>query len=165
MIAIGAIYALLLGAYIFLVLPQAGPLRRVTSVGLFLILICVVYGGATELLGRPKPLWLEWRTADRAQVVSAVPVENQAIYLWITVPASPEPRTYVLPWSQEAAQQLQNAMNEAEADGTQVEMAMALAGDPDHAEPVFYARAQPPLPVKNYGDTASLTYVQPESSQ
>ena len=79
MIAIGPIYALLLGAYIFLVLPQAGPLRRVISVGVFLILIAVVYGGATELLGRPKPLWLEWRTADRAQVVSAVPVENPLV--------------------------------------------------------------------------------------
>jgi hypothetical protein len=165
MIAIGAIFALLLGIYVFAVLPQAGLFRRAISVGIFLALVAVIYGGASELLGRPKPLWLEWRSADKAQVVSAVPVENQAIYLWITVPASPEPRTYVLPWSQEAAQQLQNAMNEAEADGTQVEMAMALAGDPDHAEPVFYAKPQPPLPLKDYRGGEALTYVQPENPE
>ena len=46
-----------------------------------MLLIAVVYGGSIELLGRPKPLRLEWRDAADAQVVSAVPVENEAIYV------------------------------------------------------------------------------------
>jgi hypothetical protein len=71
----------------------------------------------------------------------------------------------VLPWSQEAAQQLQNAMSQADADGTGVEMSVALAGDPDSEEPVFYAKPQPPLPVKNYGNGQTLTYAQPENPE
>ena len=118
------IFALLLGAFIFAILPHAGLVRRTLSVGIFLALITVVYGGASELLGRPKPLTLEWRDTAKAQVVGAVPIENEAIYVWLTTAGSPEPRAYVLPWSQQAAQQLQDAMGKAEADGTGVEMKM-----------------------------------------
>ncbi|KAA3451606.1 hypothetical protein C7I87_06225 [Mesorhizobium sp. SARCC-RB16n] len=111
------IFALLLGAFIFAILPHAGIARRTLSVGIFLALITVVYVGASELLGRPKPLALEWRDTATAQVVGAVPIENEAIYVWLTTAGSPELRAYVLPWSQQAAQQLQDAMGKAEADG------------------------------------------------
>ncbi len=127
------IFALLLGAFIFVILPHAGVARRALSVGIFVMLIAVVYIGASELLGRPKPLALEWRDVAKAQVLSAVPVENEAIYVWLTMPGSPEPRAYVLPWSQSAAQQLQDAMGKAEADGTAVEMAMPSDGGLDDA--------------------------------
>jgi hypothetical protein len=50
------IFALLLGVFIFVILPHAGIARRTLSVGVFLALITVVYVGASELLGRPKPL-------------------------------------------------------------------------------------------------------------
>ena len=157
------VFALLLGAFIFVILPHAGVARRTLSVGIFLILIAVVYGGASELLGRPKPLGLEWRDVAKAQVLSGVPVENEAIYLWLTVPGSPEPRAYVLPWSQYAAQQLQDATGKAEADGTAVEMAMPSDGGLDTGQPMFYAQPQPPLPAKDYQSNAAspLVYKQP----
>ena len=88
MIISAAIFALLLGAFIFMVLPRAGLARRTLSVGIFVVLIALVYGGSVELLGRPKPMRLEWRDAAKAQVVSAVPVENEAIYVWLTMPVS-----------------------------------------------------------------------------
>ena len=98
----------------------------------------------------------------KAQVLSAVPVENEAIYVWLTMPGSPEPRTYVLPWSQNAAQQLQDAMGKAEANGTAVEMAMASDAGLDTREPMFYALPQRPLPVKDYqGGARPLIYTQP----
>src|SRR3546814_15454178 len=97
-----AIFALWLGAYLFLVLPRARVEQRVVSVGVFLILIGLVYGGATELLSRPKPLRLEWRDAGKAEVVSAMPIEDEAIYLWLSMPDEREPRAYVLPWSRDA---------------------------------------------------------------
>ncbi|MER9234182.1 hypothetical protein NKI56_19135 [Mesorhizobium sp. M0622] len=150
------IFALLLGAFIFVILPHAGIARRALSVGIFLTLIAVVYVGASELLGRPKPLTLEWRDTAKAQVVGAVPVENEAIYVWLTTPGSTEPRFYVLPWSQQAAQQLQDAMGKAEADGTGVEMKMQTAdAGLDTREPMFYARPQPALPAKDYTSVVS----------
>jgi hypothetical protein len=155
------IFALLLGAFIFVILPHAGFVRRALSVGIFLMLIAVVYMGASELLGRPKPLTLEWRDIAKAQVLSGVPVENAAIYVWLTMPGSPEPRAYVLPWSQRAAQQLQDAVGKAEADGTAVEMAMPAAGL-DAGAPMFYALPQPPLPAKDYqSGQRPLVYTQP----
>ena len=81
--------------------------RRTLSVGIFVILIAVIYGGSIELLGRPKPLRLEWRGTADAQVLSAMPVENEAIYVWLVMPGATEPCAYVLPLSLEAAQRLQ----------------------------------------------------------
>ena len=79
-----------------------------------------------------------------------------------TMPGAPEPRAYVLPWSQNAAQQLQDAMGKAETDGTAVEMAMASDAGLDTREPMFYALPQPPLPVKDYQSSARpLIYTQP----
>ena len=120
MIISAIVFALLLGAFIFLILPRARLARRTLSVGIFVLLIGVIYGGSIELLGRPKPLRLEWRGTADAQVLGAMPVENEAIYVWLVMPGASEPCAYVLPWSLEAAQQLQDAMNQAEADGTAV---------------------------------------------
>jgi len=111
----------------------------------------MVYGGAIELLGRPKPFRLEWRSPSNIQVLSAAPVENQAIYVWLSWPGASEPRAYTLPWSERSAQELQDAMNKAEANGTEVQMAMLAQGSREPGEPMFYAAPQPPLPEKNYG--------------
>ena len=160
------IFALLLGAFIFVILPHAGIARRTLSVGIFLALITVVYVGASELLGRPKPLTLEWRDTAKAQVVGAVPVEDEAIYVWLTRPDSTEPRFYMLPWSQKAAQQLQDAIGKAEADGTGVEMKMQAAdAGLDTREPMFYALPQPALPAKDYhSGERPLVYTHPSST-
>ena len=130
-----------LGTFIFLILPHAGLARRTLSVGIFVLLIAVVYGGAIELLGRPKPVRLEWRDAADAEVLSAVPVENEAIYVWLVMPDSLEPRAYVLPWSVQAAQQLQEAMSQAEAEGTAVRMTLPFEPSLDDREPPAERRA------------------------
>src|SRR6185369_17043498 len=72
MIIAAVIFALLLGAFTFVVLPHASVTRRAISVSIFLALIVIVYGGAAELLGRPKPLRLEWRDSAKAQVLAAL---------------------------------------------------------------------------------------------
>jgi hypothetical protein len=162
MIVSAIVFALVLGTFIFLILPRAGLARRALSVGLFVVLIAVVYGGGIELLGRPKPLRLEWRDAAGAQVVSAVPIEGEAIYIWLRMRDAPEPRAYVLPWSIEAAQQLQTALSEAEANGTSVQMKMRVEAGTDDREPKFYAMPQPAMPPKNYQGTGALVYQQPD---
>jgi hypothetical protein len=161
MIAAAIIFALLLGAFIFSVLPAVSLVRRLLSVGLFVALIAIVYGGGIELLGRPKPLWLEWRDATAARVLGAVPVEGEAIYVWLALPNSPEPHAYTLPWSMEVAQQLQTAMSEAEAKGTTVQMMPSEAGLDDR-EQKFYATPQPPMPAKDYRDSTAIS--QPPAS-
>lgn len=120
-------------------------------------LIAIVYGGGLELAGWPKPLRLEWRDAAAAQVLSAVPVEGESIYVWLRLPGSREPRAYALPWSVDMAQQLQTAMNDAEEKGTAVQMTMPSEGGLDDREPKFYAMPQPALPAKDYQGRA-ITY-------
>jgi hypothetical protein len=164
MIISAVVFALLLGAFIFLVLPRAGLGRRTVSVNIFVLLIGVVYGGSIELLGRPKPLRLEWRHAADAQVVSAVPVENEAIYVWLIMPGSSEPCAYVLPWSVAVAQQLQEAMSQAEADGAAVRMAMPFESSLDDREPMFYAMPQPAMPPKDYQEGSPHIHRQPDGT-
>jgi hypothetical protein len=164
MIASAVVFALLLGAFIFVVLPRAGLARRALSAGMFVVLIALVYGGGIELLGRPKPLRLEWREAGEVKVLSAVPVENEAIYLWLDMPGAPEPRAYVLPWSLRQAQQLQTAMSEAEANGTGVRMSMPTDSGLDVREPKFYAMPQPALPAKDYDSAAPVIFRQPDQA-
>jgi hypothetical protein len=163
MIVSAILFALLLGAFVFLILPRAGLARRTVSVGVFVVLIAVVYGGGIELLSRPKPLRLEWRDAADAQVLGAVPVENEAIYVWLVLPDSPEPRAYALPWSVQAAQQLQDAQSEAAVNGTGVQMTTPFETSLDDREPLFYAMPQPAVPPKDQQD-GPLVYLQPDST-
>ena len=158
MILSAFVFALLLGAFIFLVLPRGRPWQRTASASLFVVLVAIVYGGAAEILGRPKPLRMEWRDQQHAKVLASSVRENDSIYLWLQFDDGAEPRSYRLPWSIEAAQQLQTATREGEANGTGVEMTMT-AGERglDNREPKFYAEPQAPLPDKNYGRIGALS--------
>jgi hypothetical protein len=157
MIVSGLAFALLLGAFIFMVLPQARLWQRTASAALFVVLVAVVYGGSAELLGRPKPMRLEWRDAQHAQVLGASMRENEAIYVWLQAEGQSEPRAYRLPWSIQAAQQLQTAMQEGEANGTGVQMTMTGDNGLDPREPKFYATPQAALPDKNYSRIGTLS--------
>jgi hypothetical protein len=151
MILSAVFFALLLGAFVFLVLPRGRTWQRAASAGIFVVLVAVVYVGSVELLGRPKPVRLEWRDLEKAQVLGASMREDEAIYLWLQSDAARQPHAYVLPWSIQTAQQLQDAMQEGEANGTGVEMTMPVQPGVDDREPMFHAMPQPPLPDKDYG--------------
>jgi hypothetical protein len=70
----------------------------------------------------------------------------------------------VLPWSLQAAQQLQEAMSQAEADGTAVRMTMPFESSLDDSEPMFYAMPQPAMPPKDYQDGSPLVHRQPDQT-
>jgi hypothetical protein len=155
-------FALLLGAFIFFVLPRGRVWQRATSATIFLVLIGLVYGGSIELLSRPKPLRLEWRAATEAKVIGATMREGEAIYVWLEVPGADMPRAYALPWDMQMAQQLQNAMQEGQAKGTDVQMSLPFDPGLDDREPKFYAAPQQALPDKNYsGGNKTIVYQQP----
>lgn len=114
------------------------------------LFIPLAYASAASLLSRPKPTSLEWMRAqaEEAAVLGSSIREGVAIYVWLQMPDSTEPRAYTLPWSQDLAQQLQDARNEAEKQGTGLQMRLPFEKSWDHREPKFYALPQPQLPQK-----------------
>jgi hypothetical protein len=108
------------------------------------------YTSLAELLGRPKPVSLEWihRHAPAADLIGASMREGEAIYVWLQLPEETEPRAYRLPWSRQLAQQLQGAQAQAEKNRTGVEMKAPFEESLERREPMFHARPQEALPEK-----------------
>jgi hypothetical protein len=148
MIISAILFALVLGGFIFWVLPRGTVWRRTASVATFVCLIAVVYAGAIEMTSRPKPVSLEWRGIEEASLIGATMKEGEAIYVWLQIDGAAEPRAYTLPWSMEGAQELQQAMSEAETNGTAVRVMKPFESSLDGSEPKFYAMPQPALPEK-----------------
>ena len=150
MIPSAVIFALLLGILIFAVLPRGRTWQRTVAATVYVLLVAIVYGGSVDLLGRPKPVRLEWRDLQEAQVLGSSLRENQAIYVWLQATPDSEPLSYALPWDMAMAQQLQTATEEGEANGTGVQMNLSTETGQDTREPMFYALPQEALPDKNY---------------
>ncbi len=114
------------------------------------LLMATAFSGLVSLLGRPKPVNLEWALASvpDATVLSATMRENEAIYLWLKFEDNPEPQSYALPWNLEKAKELQKAMRQAEGSGTKVRMRKPFDRSLDRHEPMFYAEPQQALPLK-----------------
>ena len=122
-------------------------LSAVVATALF---IPTIYLSYADLLSRPKPISLEWwhQGASEATVVASKLREGEAIYLWIEMTDTDEPRAYKLPWQQELAKQLYGAQREAEAMGTKVQMRSPFKDSSETMDPMFYAAPQPSLPAK-----------------
>lgn len=108
------------------------------------------YASLTHLLGRPKPVALEWahRAADEVTVLSTQLIEDKGIYLWIRIPNVEEPLSYALPWDEQLARQLHGAQRAAERDGTKVKSRLPFTKRTDESEPMFYAEPHSPPPPK-----------------
>ena len=122
---------------------------KIVALAIAALLMPTAYAGLVQLLGKPKPVTLEWATVPEATVLAATMVEGEAIYLWLQFDEVPEPRAYVLPWSTERARQLDQATRQAGSEGTAVRMRRLFEPDPDANEPLFYAKPQPALPPKS----------------
>ena len=98
---------------------------RTLAVVLTALFIPIGYLTVTELLSQPKPMQHEWfkQHVDEATLLGVSVRENQAIYLWLRLDDSLEPRYYVLPWQQQLAEKLQNLIDEAIRDGASVTIA------------------------------------------
>jgi hypothetical protein len=115
------------------------------------LFIPLAYASAASLLSRPKPTSLEWMraAAEEATVLGSSIREGVAIYVWLQMRDSAEPRAYTIPWNQDLAQQLQEARGEAERQGTGLQMRLPFEKSWDTREPKFYALPQPQLPPKD----------------
>jgi hypothetical protein len=88
---------------------------RVLALLATVLFLPLVYVQFAELLSKPKPASFEWyeREADRAVLLSASFDEGEAIYLWLRLDGSLEPRSYVVPWNLKLAEKLEDAGDDA----------------------------------------------------
>ena len=131
--------------------PRALHLK-LTALGIITLLLPITYLSLTELLGRPKPVNLEWNISEftDANVLATDLREGEAIYLWLQTDGGLAPRAYVLPWDLNVARQLYAAQQSATAQGAPLRMRRKGSNRQDvGSEPLFYAAPQPRLPSKS----------------
>lgn len=123
------------------------------------------YFGLTNLLSLPKPVALEWlqRDADDATVLASAVQEDVAIYLWLQLGRSVEPKYYQLPWNRDLAEALQKATRDAEAAQTEVRMRQPFLETSERMEQVFYAEPQKPAPQKQQHAASPQVYRRPSN--
>ena len=132
---------------------RLAPALKSAALGIAALLIASGYIGFVELLGKPKPVDLEWfrAGAKSARVIAARLNEGKAIYLWLEIDGDDLPRAYVLPWSLKRALELQKAMRQAKARGTGVRMRRPFGRSKNKKKPVFHAIPQVARPPKRVG--------------
>ncbi len=123
---------------------------KLVALGCAAMFLPVGYIALNDILSRPKPVQLEamHNKLDEVSVISSLMKEDEGIYLWLQLPEIAEPRSYKLPWSDNAAKQLHKAQQDAEANGTNVQMKKPFERTIDTSEPLFYAPPQAALPPK-----------------
>ena len=138
---------------------------KVTALAVAALFIPAAYTAMGELFGRPKPIALEWSRSGLpdAAVLAAEMREDVAIYLWLTFEGVAEPRSYVLPWDEKLARQLQEARREAQAKGTGVRVRQPFEEGLDEQRPKFYAAPQRVLPPKEAPSDDPLWYENPRA--
>jgi hypothetical protein len=143
-------------------IAQPGPLpRKVAALLALALFIPVGLTASAELLGRPKPIEMEWLAdlGEEATVVAWDLREGEAIYLWLRLPGESAPRAYALPWSLGEADQLMEAAETAAAMETEL-VARVVDESPVEGEEdrrmLFYPPAQIALPYKIEPDETDL---------
>jgi hypothetical protein len=133
-----------------------------TALFTFTLFVPLAFAGWSDLLSRPKPVGFEWMMgkANEARVLAGTSREGEGIYVWLQLDGTPEPRAYELPWDAKQAEQLQNALREAETGNGDVRMRMPFEPSLDPREPRFYAAPQPALPPKPGQDTPAQRFAQ-----
>ena len=123
---------------------------RIMSVAVFALFVPIVFLAFTHLLSRAKPIDLTFfeTATEVAMVKGAHFIDGKGIYLWLMVPWADEPRYYIMPWGQETAEELQDALREAEENQSGVEMLLPFEDPLDRRENMFHALPQPAMPPK-----------------
>lgn len=151
---LSALFAVLGGlAFILANVAVWAPRRLRVKLGALItaaVFLPMTYFSLSEMLGRPKPVATEWLRGALAEatVLGSQMQEDKAIYLWLALEGTAEPRAYALPWSEKLARQLHGARRSAEASGTRVKMRLPFENSLDRRDRVFYAAPRSPPPEK-----------------
>lgn len=157
---------LCLGYALFSLKTTRSPLFR----GISLMYLGISVGLAlylyNQLLSQPRPLSQElFNNAEEAVVLATHPRSGEAIYLWLQLPGSAQPAYYVMPWSGQAAEELEISQREAREHGGRVVMNGPFNQDRRHGlrseeeERIFFP-AVPPRPPLKEGETSGAPAAQ-----
>ena len=155
-ISVGLALVLALNA-VFL---PSSSMRRLGSTAAFLGVLAITFVAYTELLGRPRPdTWTFWHTQSAQSVVLYAGLkEGQAIYLYVQLPNEDKPLSIELPWNEEVANKLQEAINGNERDGGEIMMDFPFQRSwEDRLPPNIYNRP-PPKPADKLEPDEPLEY-------
>lgn len=138
---------------------------RLSALALALGFMPLGYLGLADLLGKPKPAAVEVALRDLAEatVISSVLRQDVAIYLWLRLPETTEPRAYVLPWNQALAEQLHEAQGRAARQGTEVRIRRPFRNSLEEREPMAYAPPQEAPPLKRAPDGGPVVLAHPST--
>jgi hypothetical protein len=95
---------------------------RVVALVAAVLMLPLGYIELIELLSRPKPMSFEWfnRDTKEATILAVSFEEGASIYLWLQLGDAPKPRYYALPWRQDLAERLEEAVDDAITRGSTV---------------------------------------------
>ncbi|WP_282609445.1 hypothetical protein [Pelagibius sp. Alg239-R121] len=140
---------------------------KVTALVTMSLFLPVAYISLETLLSRPKPVAMDWASEhlEDASVLAARIDEEESIYLWLAVAGIDEPRSYVLPWTEETARELHAAQQGAEQEGTDVKIRRPAESGQDNQEPMFYAPPQDTPPEKQHADSGAQIFQRSPDNQ
>jgi hypothetical protein len=100
------------------------------------------------------------RSVTEAHVLGASPREGKAIFVWLQIDGVTEPRAYKMPWSQELAQQLQNATEQSRDTQTGVRMRSPFRNQAqdDEQRLAFYSPPRRSLALKEATGSEPLVF-------
>ncbi len=119
--------------------------RTVSAALVYTVLGITVAAGLVEMQARPKPVAMEWRSVETADVLWYVLREGVSITLLLDLG---EPRLYVLSWDKNQAEKLLKAGQDAEDDGGTLKMRQPFEPSLSGQNDLFYADPQPAPPPK-----------------
>ncbi|TQV80797.1 hypothetical protein [Denitrobaculum tricleocarpae] len=140
---------------------------KITALVTMTLFLPVAYISLETLLSRPKPVEMDWASENLtdASVLAARIDEEESIYLWLAVAGIDEPRSYVLPWTEETARELHAAQQGAEREGSDVKIRRPSESGEDDQEPMFYAAPQETPPEKQTATTGPQVFQRSASNR
>ncbi|HEY9566467.1 MAG TPA: hypothetical protein VIR38_00135 [Thalassobaculum sp.] len=99
--------------------------------------IALFYVATADLLGRPKPVSVEFVSArlERAEVIAHHLQQDEAIFVWLQPEIGEPPVSYRLPWSEQTARDLHEAARQVEQRGGTVQLSVPVEGGAEGGEP------------------------------
>lgn len=133
------LFAIASGALTYYAIQAGG--NRPALVSIFCGLVFFGLAVSADLLGLPKPMWLEVRSLDNSPIVGVYADKpSKTVYLWAVKDGVP--KAYYYPWvSDQESAKLQQDFREGGPSGDTL-----VLSDEDHRHYKF--KAQPRLPSK-----------------
>lgn len=131
---------------------------RFAAIVVLLVGIPTVGYAMAETLGRHRPVELWGTPTGTLHVIAAVMRQDEAIWLYVIAPGRSEPLPLSLPWSNETAQKIQEALDGA-PEGREGQFLLSF-NDTEGGEINAHALPQPAQPPVKDEPDAGLVYEQ-----